>query len=117
MIQEWLSCQKQKKQIQYWGAAMINECIKNVDELVLSIHAAVRHTGHLAFNPLEETIGFSDFTNVLLNGQVKRAVVQRRRMFMCGEWIDESDRSEWVILNSGSGRRSNSAKLNRDKET
>ena len=77
---------------------------KNDDELVLSIHAAVRHTGHLTLNPLEETIGFSNFTNVLLNGQVKRAVVQRRRMFMCSEWIDEGDCSEWVILNVGSGR-------------
>ena len=50
---------------------MSNECIKNVDELVLSIRAAVRHTGHLTLNPLEETIGFGNFTNVLLNGQVK----------------------------------------------
>ena len=36
---------------------------------------------------------------------------------MCSEWIDEGDRSEWVILNVESGRRSNSTKLNRDKET
>ena len=83
---------------------MSDECIKNDDELILLVHAAVRHTGHLMLNPLEETIGFGNFTNVLLSGQVKRAVVQRRRMFMCGKWIDEGDRSEWVILNVGSGR-------------
>src|SRR6266702_3880663 len=90
---------------------------KNVDELVLSVHAAIRHSRYLAFNPLEETIGFYIFTIMLLNRQVKRTVVQRWRGVMCSEWIDEGDRGEWVILNVESGRRSDCAKLDRDEET
>ena len=67
-------------------------CIKkHVGDLILSIYAAIGHTRHLAFNPLEETSGFGDFTIVLLSGQVRRTVMQRWRESLSSEWVDEGD--------------------------
>ena len=95
MIQELHSCQESKTHrfnYEGRGAMMSNGCIKkHVGELILSIYAAIRHTRHLAFNPLEESSGFCGFTIVLLNGQVKRTEVRRWREFVHSEGIDEGD--------------------------